>query len=343
MLRWWVFADTAQPLLLTLAAGPACGLAALWCVGRALRARRARIGIRTLAGAAPYSKTSASAGFAWSEAVRAATPATSQGPGRTGDMNTWDPEVRTLLRRLTDGQHDVLSDDLLGSYVFGSLATGGFESGISDVDTVSVLRTDPTSDQLTALGRLHQVIAEEMPTWEDRVEAVYLSSRALATFRTVSSAAARIAPGEPFHAIEVDRRWLVDWYQLREVGIPLRGPSIASFVPEITHSEYVEGVRRHLLTWRDSLDDLGSQGDQAYVVLTMCRGLRTVRTGDHVSKREGAEWAAEELPEHADLIQDALEWRARSRGGRWIDGTTTRATTARFVETVLELVSQADT
>ncbi|HEX4941995.1 MAG TPA: aminoglycoside adenylyltransferase domain-containing protein [Actinomycetota bacterium] len=255
--------------------------------------------------------------------------------------NTWDLEVRELLRRLTDGQHDALGDDLLGSYVFGSVATGDFESGISDVDTVSVLRTDPTSDQLPALGRLHHEIVEEMPAWEDRVEVVYLPSRALATCRTASSPAARISPGEPFHAIEVDRGWLIDWYQLREVGVALRGPDIRSFVPEITHSEYVEGVRQHLLTWRDPLDDLGSQGAQAYAVLTMCRGLRTVRTGEHVSKREAARWAAHELPEHADLIRDALEWRARSRGGRWMDGAATRARTARFVETVLEVVSEA--
>lgn len=172
------------------------------------------------------------------------------------------------------------------------------------------------------------------------MEAVYLSSRALATFRTASSPAARISPGEPFHAIEVDHRWLIDWYQLREVGITLRGPAIDSLVPEITHGEYLDAVRQHLLTWRDSLDDLESQGDQAYAVLTMCRGLRTVRTGEHVSKRQAARWASEELPEHADLIRDALEWRARSRGGLRIDGTTTRATTARFVEMVLELVSE---
>jgi Domain of unknown function (DUF4111) len=122
----------------------------------------------------------------------------------------------------------------------------------------------------------------------------------------------------------------------------LRGPDIHSLVPEITHDEYVDAVCQHLLTWRDSLDDLESQGDHAYAILSMCRGLRTVRTGDHVSKREAARWASEELPEHADLIRDALEWRAQSRGGRRIDGTATRATTARFVETVLELVGEAE-
>lgn len=256
-------------------------------------------------------------------------------------MDTWDPDVGKLLSRLTNGHRDVLGDDLLGSYVFGSVVTGDFEPGISDVDTVAVLRVDPTLDELSALGRLHTSIIEDLPEWEDRVEVVYLSSRALATFRTVSSPAARISPGEPFHAIQVDRSWLIDWYQLREVGVALRGPSIASLVPEITHGEYVEGVRQHLLTWRDSLDNLESGSDQAYAILTMCRGLRTMRTGEHVSKREAARWASEELPEHADLIRDALEWRARARGGQWIVDATTRATTARFVETVLEAVREA--
>jgi hypothetical protein len=84
VLRWWVFADTAHPWLLTLAAGPACGLAALWCVGRALRARRARIGIRTLAGAASVLEDLRVRRVRLVEAVRAATPAASQGPGPDG-------------------------------------------------------------------------------------------------------------------------------------------------------------------------------------------------------------------------------------------------------------------
>ena len=170
------------------------------------------------------------------------------------------------------------------------------------------------------------------------MEAVYLSSSALATFRTDSSPAARISPGEPFHAIEVDHSWLIDWFQRREVGIALRGPPASSLVPDITPGEYFDAVREHLLTWRDSLDDLEWRGDQAYAILTMCRGLRTLRTGEHVSKREAARWASEEFPEHADLIRDALDWRARSSGVRRIDGTATHESTVRFVEMVLGLL-----
>ena len=253
-------------------------------------------------------------------------------------MESWDPEVTELRGRLTDGQEDILGDGLLGSYVFGSVATGDYEPGTSDVDTATVLQTDLTSDRLTALRHLHKEIVEDLPVWDDGVEVVYLFSRALETFRTTSSPAARISPGEPFHAIEVDHHWLIDWYQLRQVGIASRGPSISSLVPEIPHSEYVEAVREHLLTWRDSLEDLESRGDQAYAILSMSRGLRTLRTGEHVSKREAARWASEEFPEHARLISDALEWRARSRGGVRIDGTATHESTVRFVEMVLALL-----
>ena len=179
-----------------------------------------------------------------------------------------------------------------------------------------------------------------MPEWEDRVEVVYLSSRALKTFRTESSAAARISHGEPFHEIEVDSSWLIDWYQLREVGIALLGPSATSLVPVISSEEYVEAVRQHVIDWPDLVDEPLTRGDQAYAILTMCRGLRTSRTAQHVSKREAARWACKALPEHAQLIQDAVAWRERSGNGSSIDGTATREATRRFVNDVKRLMNQ---
>lgn len=242
-------------------------------------------------------------------------------------------DARALLQRLVRGQRDVLGDSLVGSYVFGSAVTGDYEPGISDVDTVAVLRADPTDDQLERLASLHRALIDETPEWDDRVEAVYLSTNALATFRS-RSPAARISPGEPFRPIEVDERWLIDWYQLREVGVTLHGPPAATLVPPIGHGDHAEAVRRHLLDpgW---LDGATTPGDRAYAILTMCRGLRTVTTGDHVSKREGARWASEALPEHADLIHDALAWRSGSPGARPPDEAATR----RLVSTVQRRVT----
>jgi hypothetical protein len=220
-----------------------------------------------------------------------------------------DADADAVLSLLVDGQRRVLGVDLVGSYLFGSAATGAFEPGSSDVDTVGVLRSDPTETQLAGLEKLHAGIVREMPAWDDRVEAVYLSKHALANFRTISSAA-RISPGEPFHPIEVDHRWLIDWYQLRTVRIALHGPPVTQVVPPITQGEYVEAVRQHLLD-PDWLDATDTTEDRSNAILTMCRGLRTCRTGEYVSKREGARWASEVMPEHAALIADALAWRGR--------------------------------
>jgi predicted nucleotidyltransferase len=255
-------------------------------------------------------------------------------------MEISDSSVAALLTLLVDGQKQALGVDLIGSYLFGSVVTGDFEARISDVDTVAVLRSDLTAAQLVELKRLHFEIVEEMPQWEDRVEVVYLSSGALKSFRTESSAAARISPGEPFHVIEVDHRWLIDWYRLRDIGIALCGPPVPSLVPVISHDEYVEAVRQHMLAWPDSVDGFATQGAQAYAILTMCRGLRTWRTGEHVSKREAARWACKVLPEHAKLIRDAVVWRERSRITPRIDGAATRDAARRFVDDVKRLVNR---
>lgn len=246
--------------------------------------------------------------------------------------------VGELLARLVGGQERALGNDLVGSYLYGSVVTGEFEPGISDIDTVAVVRSDLTDAQIALLERLHRQIAEEMSLWEDRVEVVYLSARALTTFRSGSSPAARISPGEPFHAITVDHRWLIDWYQLRGCGVALCGPPADSLVPVIARDEYRDAVRHHMLEWPDWVGGCTTQGEQAYAILTMCRGLRTWRTGELVSKREAALWAIESLPEYADFIREALVWRARSRTGPVTDGAATSDDTVRFVTDVARLV-----
>jgi hypothetical protein len=248
--------------------------------------------------------------------------------------------IHLLLDRLLEGQRRALGDERIGLYLFGSASTGGFEVGISDVDTVAVLRSDPTGAQLDALARLHRAILEEMPEWDDRVETVYLSLDALRGFRSGTFPAARVSPGESFHAIEVDPSWLIDWYQLRAVGIALAGPPATSVVPTISHEQYVDAVRRHLVEW-SSWAGFGSAGSQSYAILTACRALRTVRTGEHVSKRDAACWASDQLPEHAELIQQALSWRERARLEPVMDQRGGRQAAQRFVQLVAELARDA--
>ena len=235
--------------------------------------------------------------------------------GTNGPVMITDGAASRLLERLAADHAAVLGAQVIGFYVFGSLVSGGFDSSTSDVDTVVVLRQDLTSTQLEGLSALHANLVRDDPTWADRVEVVYLSVDALANFRIGVHPAARISPGELFHAIDVDDRWLIDWYQLREGSVTLSGPPPTTIVPPILKSEWIDAVKHHMLEWPAPSADLG-HGSLAYAVLSACRALRTCETGDHVSKPEAARWAAERMPEHGDLIRKTLAWRTQTNGGR---------------------------
>jgi predicted nucleotidyltransferase len=246
------------------------------------------------------------------------------------------PEAAALAARLLEAQKQVLGDRLLALYLFGSAAAGSFEAGISDVDTVAVLATDPSDNDVAALAEMHARLIENMTDWNDRVEVDYVSATALTNFRSRSWPAARVSPGEPFHRILIDPRWLLDWYQVLISGVALYGPPAQRFIPPISHEEFVEAVRELLREWPDRLSENVSLAGCAYAVLTACRALCVCRTGEHVSKREAAEWAAAQLPQFHDMITAALARRYEVRTGA-PSSATLLAETRQFVQAVSNL------
>lgn len=201
----------------------------------------------------------------------------------------------------------MLADCLTGLYLFGSVVTGDYRPGASDLDIVTVLTEDPTASVVNELDRIHRELIVAFPRWDDRIEVTYLSRSALRHFRERSFPAARISPGEPFHAIEIDARWLIDWYHLGVCGIVLFGPPITEVVPSIAHEEYAESVRSYLRSLPDALGKYTTPVAHGYVVITACRGLHLCETSKAVSKRAAVEWARHRYPNHAAFIVQTAE------------------------------------
>lgn len=240
-------------------------------------------------------------------------------------------EVVAAATRLRNGLLGVFGDRLLGYYLFGSVATGAYEAGTSDIDTLAVLASDAGDDEVAVLERMHESLVLETPEWRERIEVVYASRDALAASLSGSAPAARISPGEPLHRIEIDRRWVMDWYQVLAASVALQGPPPSELVPPITRTDFIEAIGRDMVRWPERVAGGMDASGRTYTVLTVCRGLRLLRTGEHVSKREAATWAAREFPEYANLIDQALEW--RSTGGAVVPGPGMEETN-RFVEGV---------
>jgi len=52
---------------------------------------------------------------------------------------------------------------------------------------------------------MHAEFIRKRPSWDDRVEVAYVSTRGLRTFKSRASTVAIISPGEPLHLKQVGR------------------------------------------------------------------------------------------------------------------------------------------
>jgi L-rhamnose mutarotase len=221
---------------------------------------------------------------------------------------TQDTEIEALLGRLTYEIQRNSNDSLVGLYVYGSLVTGDFDKGRSDIDLLAVVDSDIDADTFGRLYRMHARFVEARPAWDDRIEVAYVPAPALWNFRTQTSQIATVSPGEPFHLKAAGRDYLLNWYTVREAGATLCGPPPATLIPEISRSEFVEVVREHAEWWKEQVYEMRTPGAQSYAVLTLCRALYTYTHGGQVSKRQAALWAQAYLPQWASLIQQSLDW-----------------------------------
>lgn len=226
-------------------------------------------------------------------------------------LTTGEPEVDALLPALSAGIASALEPQpcLLGLYLYGSLTSGDFTPGVSDIDLLAVTDGPVTLEVIARLQPMHAEIETRFPRWQDRIEVIYVPRQALATFRTQVSEIGVISPGEPLHILSAGIDWLMNWHQVRHGGQVVAGPPVETYVPDTSVAEYVRAVREHAAACGDWMPAMRTPRQQSYAVLTLCRALYTVRHGHGASKAAAAAWLAAEVPHYAPLLEQALRWR----------------------------------
>lgn len=233
-----------------------------------------------------------------------------------------DEDPRAVLSELVSQIRAHFEARLQGLYLFGSLATGDFYPGRSDLDLVAVLATDvAVGDDLDSLRKLHERFEDQHPEWRDRIEVLYLSRAVLATFvAEPTGVVARISPGEPLHHRDLggDIGWLMDWHGVLNAGETLIGPAPAALGPVIDEERWRSAVRGQLRAWHDQVRERAVAyvpAHQGYIVATVCRALYSLATGSQASKERAVAWYAEQHPELAGFLTDALRAYRADRHG----------------------------
>ena len=234
------------------------------------------------------------------------------------------PELREVLDIFVSEVETELAENLVGVYLVGSLASGDFDLD-SDVDFLVVINTELTESNQKRLQEV-QIKVHEIDCYPAKhLEGSYISIVDLNDWSIVGKKKlfyfdnGSITPEQSVH----DNNWHVRWI-LRERGITLAGPEPQTIVRPIPNAELLGEMRTSLhqimLIYEEALQQplnfFNSQFGQSFVVLTYCRMLHTLHTGEVQSKKAGAEWGKEYVePKWRKLIDRAWDDREGVRFG----------------------------
>ena len=229
------------------------------------------------------------------------------------------PDVNEILNLLLTHVRDILQDQFVGMYLFGSLANGDFDLH-SDIDILFVTEQAVSKEVFQDLFAIHERISTIDSPWAIQLEVSYIPKDALRRFDPANNRHPHVdrGPGEKLHIMRHDADWNVQRYILRERGITVTGPDPKILIAPVSPAELRWAVSEIMQNWFcHFLDDpapLKSRGYQSYTVLTMCRILYTVEHGEIVSKPAAAAWVKQNLSEEwIGLIDRA--WAGRQMPG----------------------------
>jgi len=199
-------------------------------------------------------------------------------------------------------------------YIEGSIALGGFNARLSDIDFLLVLDRTISMAEIETLRRIHRAIEQAYP--EREFQGTYLPVAAWPLFADPNEARGQSYFDllQPYKRFEVDS---VEGWILKHKGIALIGPDPQSLPFSVDWKVLIQKMRENLNTFWASytrnparmaalLIDWGIQ----WTVLGVLRQFYSFREGSITTKTKAGEYALTCLPSKWHrLIQEAIDIR----------------------------------
>jgi hypothetical protein len=117
-----------------------------------------------------------------------------------------------------------------------------------------------------------------------------------------------ICPGEPLQIRDVGFDSTLDWHSVTTQGATILGPPPLDLGPTVSPDAYRHAVEALLREWPSRVRApwvAYVPAHQGYVVMTLCRALYALATGEQTTKDEAAAWATARYPEWSSYINEA--------------------------------------
>jgi predicted nucleotidyltransferase len=198
----------------------------------------------------------------------------------------------SVVERLATELPELLGANLVGLYVYGSLAFGCYNPKRSDVDVLVVTRRRMARETRPALSAFLNTFSI--------LEISFLSRADLDPWRHPCPYDYHYS-----HSTEKEDGENVDLAaevaNARTRSVTLLGPPAEEVFPQVPDEDYLDTLVQDI-RWARARGDI-----PVYMVLNCCRALAFERTRQLMSKAEGGEWGMHELPpEFRSLAEEAL-------------------------------------
>jgi hypothetical protein len=221
-------------------------------------------------------------------------------------------DVNDMLRLLLEGAQSILGDQIIGLYLYGSLASGDFNPQTSDIDFLVVTAAELPDVLVQGLEAMHVRLWNSGLKWAPMLEGAYVPLKALRCYDPNAAPCPTINEGR-FYLDRQGSDWIIQRCILREHDAVICGPSLQSSIDPVAPDDLRRAVRGVLHEWWQPMLDnsvwIRNREYEGFAVLTMCRALYTVEYGDIVSKPVAGCWARQVLEERwGALVDRAMAW-----------------------------------
>jgi hypothetical protein len=212
------------------------------------------------------------------------------------------PEVNQVLQDFTTQIQSILGDQFIALYLYGSLALCDFDQQTSDIDFIVITRGEFPEEITMLLKQLHANFDSSSSIWAKRIEAVYIPLDALNMINLPEKAYPQLEKGLELKRMPLEVGWAFQLHSLSKYGIRVAGEEIRGTIQAVTKEDMRQASLKVLSDWL-----VQSQNDpewiewahirnaQAFIVLTLCRILYSLDTGDVISKSMAARWVQKAL------------------------------------------------
>jgi hypothetical protein len=227
-------------------------------------------------------------------------------------------DINFFLHILLDDVRAILDNRFIGMYLYGSLASGEFDTSRSDVDFLVVTTEVLPQNTISDLKTMHLSLYDSGSEWATRLEGAYIPLNDVRVYSPAETDCVlvhfnKLYRRKEFLVTHLDSNWIINRHILYTSGIVIAGPPLHTIIDPVQPKELQEAA---LVALRNNWTPRAANSSfflgmeyQPFMVLQMCRSLYILNHGAVTSKLSSARWVIEYSDKKwTGLIEQAMAW-----------------------------------